>query len=109
MTGRNKKEALGKKIQALRKQAKLRQEAVAERIGIDAKSLSRIECGAHYPSLETLEAIGNVLNIPMKEFFDLPDMAETDEQRRDYITSTARSIEGEKLRQLTLLIKEFMR
>ena len=49
---------VGKNIAARRKQLNLRQDQVAEAIGIEPESVSRFERAAHAPSLKTLEKLG---------------------------------------------------
>lgn len=63
------KEQLGKKIQLLRKQKKLTQEKFAELIGIDPKSVSKIENGNNYPAAETIASIAKALNVDVYELF----------------------------------------
>jgi len=50
------KKQLGKKIQLIRKSRNLTQDELAEKIGIDTKSVSKIENGISYPEAETLSA-----------------------------------------------------
>jgi len=50
---------LGERIQALRADRKLTQEAVADRIGISQKYLSELERGQKSPSWDTLVAIAH--------------------------------------------------
>ena len=63
------KKNLGKKIQKLRKSKKITQEELAETIGIEPKSISRIENGNTYPSAETLCSIAKTLNVDIYELF----------------------------------------
>lgn len=109
MVRNSKKEVLGRRIKALRKQAHLNQETVAERIGIDTKSLSRIECGTHYPSLETLEAISEVVQRPLMDFFNFPEEQETEEEMREYLFSIARTLEHKQLRQVVNSVRDTIR
>ena len=53
---------LGRRIQQIRTSQKLSQFQLAELIGTSPTFVSRIECGAKGPSLETLLAIADVLN-----------------------------------------------
>ena len=52
----------GRNIQRIRKQRKLTQEQLAELIGCTSNTVSRIECGALYPALDTVTAICNALS-----------------------------------------------
>lgn len=93
------KTLLGQRIQEIRKRAKLKQEYVAEQVGIDAKSLSRIEGGTRYPSLDTLAKLGEVLQVSLKDFFDFPDAGESPEALRHYLRTVAESLGDTELRQ----------
>jgi len=79
---------VGERIQILRKQKELSQEDLASRIGIDTKSLSRLERGQHYPSLETLERIRAELDVKLKDFFDFDGSPSADEMR-NFLVRTA--------------------
>lgn len=52
----------GRNIQRIRKQRKLTQEELAELCGCTANSISRIECGALFPALDTVITLCNALN-----------------------------------------------
>lgn len=99
------KAQLGQRIQTLRKRAKLRQEYVAEQIGIDAKSLSRIEGGSRFPSMETLEKIANVLNIPLRDFFEFPDTPEPVPAMRQYLKKRADNLDEATLQRVVKAVK----
>ena len=52
---------LGGNLSARRKQLGWTQERVAERVSVDAETVSRIERGAHLPSLPTLDRLAVAL------------------------------------------------
>ena len=56
-------EALGKRIRAQRKIARMTQEELAEQAGISISFLGHIERGTRKASLETLVALANALKI----------------------------------------------
>lgn len=62
------KEFIAKKIRLARKNAKLTQEELAEKIEISAKQLSRIEMATYIPSVPTFLKIINELKIDLKDF-----------------------------------------
>ena len=62
------KNFISNKIRLARKQAKMTQEELSERIGITSKQLSRIEAGTHLPSLITFFKIVNILKIDLNDF-----------------------------------------
>lgn len=100
---------LGQRIQLLRKRAKLKQEYVADQIGLDTKSLSRIEGGSRFPSMETLEKISVVLGVPLKAFFDFPDEPEPPEELRQYLREVADTLDDKHLPQVVNAVRELLR
>lgn len=61
---------LGKRIKELRKKQNLTQEQLAEKMNIDQRNLSKIECGNNFVTSETLSKLVSVLNVEEKEIFD---------------------------------------
>ena len=62
------KMAIGRIIKKYRKQKKITQEELSEKINVSEKHLSKIETGVHLPSLEVFFNIVKFLNIPLEEF-----------------------------------------
>lgn len=60
-------ELLGENIQIIRKLRGMKQQELADRIGINMQSLSKIERGVNYPTFETLEKIISVLGVTPNE------------------------------------------
>ena len=58
---------LGENIQTIRKHRKMKQQELADKIGINMQSLSKIERGLNYPAYETLEKIMEVLDVTPNE------------------------------------------
>lgn len=65
----NTKKLLGQRIKELRKNRSLTQAALAESIGVDPKTLSRIEVGAQTTSFEVIENIALALNTEIRDLF----------------------------------------
>ena len=63
------KKNLGKRIRELRTARNWTQEVLAEKIGIETASLSNIENGKTYPSVDTLEGFIEVFKIKAYELF----------------------------------------
>ena len=63
------KKLLGKRIQEIRKEKCISQEALAELIGIEPNNLSRIENGRSYPSPENLAKIADALNVSVDKLY----------------------------------------
>ena len=58
---------LGENIQTIRKHRKMKQQELADAIGINMQSLSKIERGVNYPTFHTLEKIMDVLGVTPNE------------------------------------------
>jgi transcriptional regulator with XRE-family HTH domain len=56
---------VGANIKAARESLNLPQRVVAERLGIETESLSRIERGAALPGLSTLDRLAGILEVPL--------------------------------------------
>jgi len=63
------KQQLGKRIQEYRKLRAITQEKLAEIVGIDTVSLSKIETGRNYPSPDNLSKLAKGLNVEVYELF----------------------------------------
>jgi len=60
---------IGQKVKAIRKRTGYTQEIFSEKIGIEPSSLSNIENGKSYPSMQTVLNIINIFNIAPEDFF----------------------------------------
>ena len=58
------------KILMLRRINKMTQEAFAEKVGLDRRTIARAEDGIHRPSPETLEMLALAFNVPISYFYD---------------------------------------
>ena len=58
---------LGNNIQTIRKFRGMKQQELADKIGINMQSLSKIERGLNYPAYDTLEKIMEVLDVTPNE------------------------------------------
>lgn len=65
----NKSNVIGLQIRRIRKAKLLSQEVLSEKIGIDPKSLGRIEKGDYYPAIDTLMRLAVALEVSIKDFF----------------------------------------
>ncbi len=68
---------LGRNIAERRKQLEWTQEQLAERVGVDAETISRFERGVNLPSLLSLENLSTALRLPLGELLSkqLPEVA----------------------------------
>ncbi|MFD8254246.1 helix-turn-helix domain-containing protein [Streptomyces werraensis] len=58
---------IGDRIRAARTHRKLSQERLAEAIGIDRKTVNRIELGVHATSVDHLLLIADALDVPLAD------------------------------------------
>ena len=58
---------LGENIQTIRKHRGMKQQELADKIGINMQSLAKIERGVNYPTFDTLEKIMDVLEVTPNE------------------------------------------
>ena len=70
-------ELVGRKIRQLRRQRKLTQVELAERIGIHQSDLSRMEQGEYKVGLDTLLKILQTFDLSIGDFFDETSRTET--------------------------------
>jgi putative transcriptional regulator len=68
---RERREAFGDAVRERRVAAGLSQEALAERCGVDRKSISRMETGAFSPRLDSVFNVAEALEIPVSELFEV--------------------------------------
>lgn len=63
------KREIGQRTKAARARLGLTQEALAEKIQRTVETVSKIERGMAFPSMETLEDLARALQTPIREFF----------------------------------------
>ena len=100
---------IGRRIQYLRKQKGLSQEKLAEAIGIATTSLSFIETGRGFMTLQTLEKMSQVLCVEPCEIFQF-NSAHTNEEMFNFITKKLELIKNddEKLTTIYSIIKNIL-
>ena len=92
--------AMGKRIQKLRKQRKLTQAKLAERVGLEKSNISHMECGVSKPSIDALINIANELGVTL----DALTCDSLDVERKTYeneLIRLTRDCTTEELRFLT--------
>lgn len=67
------KTKFGKRVQALRMEAEVTQEQLADAAGLTVESISNIERGIYGPKFDNLEKIAKVLGVPVKELFEFDE------------------------------------
>lgn len=71
---------IGKLIHKQRKAAGMTQAMLAEAVGLESETISRIENGIRLPSIEKLVEIADVFHVPVAVFFEHPG---TSRQKQD--------------------------
>lgn len=61
---------LGRRIREIRRQQKISQDQLAFESGISKNQISRIERGEINTGISTLFILAEILNVPVKDFFD---------------------------------------
>lgn len=103
---------LGKRIKELRKSRKLTQEKLAEIVGIDVVSMSKIETGKNYPTADNLEKISNALEtVPYELYKFRAEM--TDEEEEAFLNEIETNLllikkDTKKLQKISSLIRLFL-
>lgn len=65
----NLRQKFGKRLRALRLEANLTQEALAERVNLSVDFISLVERGINAPSFENIEALARVLDVQVYVLF----------------------------------------
>ena len=73
--------SFGKHVRSLRKARGLTQEVIAERSGLSADTIRRLEHGSFSPSLDTLSKLCAGLDLRLSTLFESFELGETDECR----------------------------
>jgi len=68
--------SMASKIKNLRKQFKLTQKELAEKLGVAPTAVSGWERGANKPLMDKLEIMANMFNVPISYFFDETELGD---------------------------------
>lgn len=74
--------ALGRAIARQRKKCEFTQDELAEKVGVDAETISRIERGVTLPSLSRLDQLAKSLDIGIAELLGQSSQIHGDQMRR---------------------------
>mgnify|MGYP000148043267 FL=1 len=83
----------GKRIKELRERKKLTQERLAEKVGLDLQTISRIETGYYFTSFENLEKLANALDVTMSDLFNFGHLKTKEELIKEINTELSTSSE----------------
>ena len=99
----------GMRIKELRKNKGLSQEEAAEKINISSKYLSRIEMGQHFPSIDTLVNLADVLNVELKDFFEFAHETSDPKELKRIMDGILREVDRDKLKLLVKVARAMVR
>ena len=99
------KTLFGMRIKELRKNSGLSQEELAEQVEISSKYLSRVEMGQHFPSIDTLVKLADVLNVELKDFFEFTHETPNPRELKGILNSLLKEADKDKLRLLVKVVR----
>lgn len=102
----DKKKLFGLKIKEVRKKSGLTQEKFCEQIGIEPTSLSNIENGKSFPSMQTILTIFKVFSVLPQDFFEV-DYLQKSEKLEEEIINIIKKQPSERKKILYRIIKSF--
>lgn len=102
------KEQLGARIKEIRKAKGLSQDKLSEKVGIDAKHLSRIEVGRSFPSLDTLARLAKALNVEIKDIFEFAHEAKSLIELKETLSSLMEEATEDKLKVAVKVLRAIM-
>ncbi|MBR1425813.1 helix-turn-helix transcriptional regulator [bacterium] len=103
----NFKKLLGKKIKYYREKKGITQEKLAEKIDINSRSLSFIECGTNFVTADTLEKICKNLEVSPKQLFDFDFNPKSNQEIKDELNQLINT-NPEKLNDIYNILKGFL-
>ena len=95
----------GKRIKEIRKNKKMTQEKLAETVGLDCQTISRIETGYYFTTYENLEKIAITLDVDIKDFFDFGHLKEKEKLKKD-INEKLNILSTKDLRKIAKFIQD---
>ena len=98
MTEANIKTLFGLRIKELRKAKSLSQDSLAEKADISSKYVSRIEMGQHFPTINTLIKLAEVLDVELKDFFEFSHGEENPKKLKDNLKGLIKEANYDKLK-----------
>lgn len=102
----NVKKLLGQRIKELRTAKRLKQSELAEAIGIEPRSISKIESGAHFPKDTHLNNIASVLDVEIKDLFDFSTLPEEKQDLINAINKILNNTDKNKLKTYYQILRD---
>lgn len=99
---------LGERIREIRKAHGFSQEQLAVLVDIEQKHVSCIERGKNAPTIDRLQKIAEVLNVPVKDFFDCINTAEQEAYGRS-IDELLQELDEDKRKMTDKIFRDIIR
>lgn len=99
--------SVGKALSRERKLRKMTQTQLADRLGIEKESVSRMETGVISPTLSRLQQISEVLNCPVRQFFWFE--SGDDHEQADTLVDMIRSLPEERRELIVRFVADLVR
>ncbi len=100
---------LGARIREIRKALGLTQEQLAVLVNIEQKHVSCIERGKNAPTIDRLQIISEVLNVPIKDFFDFTDKVDDDAAGVGGIDEILKGLDEDKRKLADKIIRDIIK
>ena len=97
--------SVGKRIRRLRKQLGLTQEELADKCGLDFRSIGAVERGERNLSLKSLNAIADALKVT-PEFLLQKEEPPTKEEKKALLHELLYTLDGENLENIRFIVQD---
>ena len=97
----------GKRIKELRKSNNYKQEQLAEILGVDYQTISRIETGYYFTSYDNLEKLAKEFNVEIKDLFDFKHLQEL-KILKENLKTNIENLSEQKIQKLVKFINEIL-
>lgn len=97
----------GKRIKELRKSNNYKQEQLAEILGVDYQTISRIETGYYFTSYDNLEKLAKAFNVEIKDLFDFKHLQEL-KILKENLKTNIENLSEQKIQKLVKFINEIL-
>ena len=94
----------GKHLKHLRETKGFSQEQLAELVGLEYQTISRIETGFYFTSFDNLQKISKALGLTIKDLFDFPENEPTKAQLLKLITKDIKNFDTKDLKNIYKMI-----
>jgi len=102
------KQVIGARLKAARNSHGLSQSELAEKIDRTKETISNIERARSAPTIDTLERLSKILDVPMKEFFEGYDSPNINKKRMELEMEIRESLKELSVNELKIAKKQIL-